>query len=203
MAAIEQGRAPRAVALDLIGRTDSTGRRTGGIIGLTSRQAEYVRNAREQLLNQDPAYFTRGRRDKKYDALVRKAFAAGKAPAQADIDKITARYSDRLLQLRGETIARTEGINAYRAGNIEAYRQMVDSGAVREDQLAREWDSTLDSRTRLQHMAMEGVQVRGLTQPFTMPDGTQMMHPGDASRGAGADQIINCRCFMKVKLKLL
>jgi hypothetical protein len=203
-AAIAKGQSPAKTALDLIGRLDKiTGRRSGGIIGLTAKQAEYVRAMRAELLSGDANYFTRTRRDKRLDGLVRRAFEAGKPPSAADIDRITGRYSDRLLQLRGETIARTEGINAYRAGNIEAYRQMVDGGAVREDQLAREWDSTLDSRTRLQHIQMEGVQVRGLSQPFNMPDGTRMMHPGDASLGAGADQIVNCRCFQRVKLKLL
>ena len=190
-------------ALQLVGRIDATGRRTGGIIGLTAKQMDYVRRARAQLENLDAGYFSRERRDKRLDGLVKRAIASGKPLPKADIDRITGRYSDRLLQLRGETIARTEGINAYRAANVEAYRQMIESGAVREDQISREWDSTLDSRTRLQHAAMEGVQARGLSQPFVLPDGTMMMHPGDASLGAGADQIVSCRCFMKVKLKLL
>ena len=181
----------------------ATGRRDGGIIGLTSGQAKAVAKARAELESGDLNYFTRKLRDKRLDGLVKRAFAAGKPVAKSDIDRITGKYSDRLLKLRGETIARTEGINAYRAANYEAYRQLIESGAIREDQLTREWSSTLDKRTRDQHVAMEGVKVQGLTRPFLMPDGSMMKHPGDASLGAGADQIIACRCAVKYRIKYL
>lgn len=181
----------------------TTGRREGGIIGLTSGQAKAVSKARVELESGDSNYFTRKLRDKRLDGLVKRAFSSGKPVAKADIDRITGKYSDRLLKLRGETIARTEGLNAYRAANYEAYRQLIESGAVREDQISREWDSTLDKRTRDQHVAMEGVKVQGLSQPFLMPDGSLMKHPGDASLGAPGEQIIACRCAVKYRVKYL
>lgn len=202
-AGIEAGRNSRAVALDLTGRIDSTGRRSGGIIGLTSQQAGYVRSMRAELANLDQNYFTRQRRDARFDGIVRKAIASGKPPSQADIDRITGRYSDRLLNLRGEMIARTEGLNGYRAGNMEAMRQLVDTGKVREDQISRVWSSVLDSRTRPQHVAMEDVTVHGLSVPFTMPDGSRLMHPGDISLGAPGSQTIACRCYHRIRLRFL
>jgi len=53
-----QGRNPRSVALDIIGRMDSaTGRRQGGIVGLTEQMAGYVRNMQNTLENNPRAYF--------------------------------------------------------------------------------------------------------------------------------------------------
>lgn len=172
-------------------------------MGLTSQQAGYVRSMRAELEALDPNYFTRQRRDARLDGLVRKAIKSGKPLAQADIDRITGRYSDRLLNLRGEMIARTEGLNGYRAGNMEALRQLVDTGKVREDQIIRVWDATLDGRTRPQHAAMEDVTVRGISVPFTMPDGSRLMYPGDISLGAPGSQTVACRCFHRIKIRYL
>lgn len=185
------------MAREVVGRINrATGRREGGIIGLHSQQMGYVANMRAELA--DPAtmanYFTRARRDKRYDAIVRKAMAEGRAVSKADIDRIAGRYADRLLALRGETIARNESINALRAGQHEGYRQLVESGAVRDDQIIRKWSSAHDSRTRHDHLAMDGQTIRGLSVPFTAPDGSMLAYPGDTSLGASARETIQCRC---------
>lgn len=207
-AGLEQGQAPRAVALDVVGRINkATGKREGGLIGLTSGQAEWVMNARAELLSGRPAdlrnYLTRTRRDRRYDAMVRRALAEGRPLTVKDADLLTGRYKDRLLKMRGDTIARTESINALRAGQWEGYQQLVDSGQVRADQITRKWQATGDDRTRHDHMTMNGQTVKGMDAPFVAPDGSRLMFPGDTSLGASPAQTIQCRCFAKVRIKYL
>lgn len=200
---LADGRNPRNVALDVVGRINrATQRREGGIIGLTSQQAGYVTNARAQLETLDAGYFDRKLRDKRFDRVVQRSIRDGKALSRADIDRITGRYADRLLAHRGEVLARTESIAALHAGQFEAARQLVDSGKVRADQITKVWDATGDARTRASHMAMDG-QAVGLNEPFITPGGFRMMHPHDVSLGAPADEIIQCRCFMAIRVKYL
>jgi hypothetical protein len=199
---IQAGANPRKTALDIVGRVDPlTKRRTGGIVGLTQGQERAARRAADELRNGDyAAYLRRARRDRRFDAAVKRAMRTGDPIPSSTVDKIVGRYRDRLLQLRGETIARTETITALRAGRHEGYAQLLDSGAVRSEQIIRVWDATGDARTREDHLAMDGQEVRGMDQPFTAPDGSQMMYPGDVSLGAAADQTIQCRCFEDVRI---
>lgn len=203
-AAVEASTPPRAAALEIVGRINrATGKREGGIIGLTSQQAGYVRNMRAELA--DPArmagYFDRTRRDKRFDGLVKRAMAKGEPISQGDIDRIAGRYADRLLKLRGDTIARTESINAMRAGQHEGFRQLVDSGRVRDDQIERTWSATPDTATRHDHVVMNGVRLRGMGKLWTLPDGSLMEYPGDTSHGASAAEVINCRCTEKFRIR--
>lgn len=198
---IEEGRNPRNVALDLIGRINkATGRREGGMIGITGHQAGYVENARGELASLSNAYFQRGLRDKRYDGMVANAIKAGEPLSKTQTDTILGRYTDRLLEFRGEAIARTEAINALRAGQHEAHQQIIDTGKVSEDQIERVWGATSDGRTRPDHRAMDGQKVPGLQTPFVAPDGSKLMFPGDTSMGASAGMIINCRCTSRLKI---
>jgi len=195
---------PTTTALEIVGRIDrATGRRVGGLIGLTSQQAEFVQNARAQLENLDPAYFERKLRDRRFDRSVQRAIAAEKPLTAAEIDQIAGRYSDRLLKLRGDTIARTETITALRAGKSEAFQQLVDDGHVKRTQITRIWRATGDDRTREDHIAMDGVEVEGVDTPFTLPDGSRLMFPGDTSLGAPGAQTINCRCYEDTRIDFL
>jgi len=75
-----------------------------------SNQEDHVHNIIDEL--SDPArmskYFTRTRRDKRFDAIVRRAMSCGQPALHVGIDRIASRYSGRLMALRGETIARTK-----------------------------------------------------------------------------------------------
>lgn len=192
---LEIGANPRKTALDIAGRMVN-GRRQGGLVGLHSTQAGYVQNMRAELADPDAManYFTRTRRDKRFDSIVRRAMNEGRAVSQADIDRIAGRYADRLLNLRGETIARTETIKALNAGRQEGLDQLVDSGRLDADQIDRVWDATGDARTRPTHAAADG-QSAGSDGVFTV-GGYQMRYPGDTSLGAPAGEVVNCRCYM-------
>jgi hypothetical protein len=206
-AGMQAGVNPRTTALDIIGRIErATGRRTGGILGLTSQQEQFVRSARAELESGDPTllrhFLTRTRRDARFDKTVLKAIEDEK-PVQADtVDKLVGRYADRLLQLRGEAIARTESLTSLHAGQDEAFRQAVEKGAVKENQVRRTWRSAHDTRVRHSHAILDGETV-GLNGVFTSPSGAKMRFPGDTSLGAGPEEIVNCRCVLSNRIDFL
>lgn len=203
--AMERGEHPRATALALVGRmNNTTGKREGGFIGLHSIYAGAVKNAEKELRALDAGYFDRERRDKRFDGTVRKAIADGKDLSEADIERIVQRYKDRLKALRGQTIARTESINALRAGQWEGFQQLVESGQVRADQISVKWSATMDSRTRHDHRHLNGQTVR-MGQFFEPVLGVMMQYPGDLTHStdakALAGQTINCRCWPEIRIR--
>lgn len=194
-AGMRAGRNPRSIALDIIGRVDDRGVRSGGIIGLTGQQTKWVANAREELTSVPPDenYFTRVQRDKRFDSTVRKAIKEGRGLTPDEVETLSRRYSDNLLQLRGETIARTEAQTALAKSQDEAIRQAIDNGTLRQQDVTKIWDATGDARTRPSHMHLDGQRV-GMNEAFTTADGAQLMFPLDTSLGAPASETINCRC---------
>lgn len=195
---LARGINPRQSALDLIGRVDrSTGQRTGGFIGLTSRQAEWVARAQDELENLNPAYFNRNLRDKRFDSQVRKAIEEDKPLTRAQISRMITNMQNRTQRYRGQVIARTESINALRAGQYEAIKQAAINGDVDPRDVTKGWDSSSDGRTREDHLLMEFTYREnpiGLESAFIAPDGSRLLYPGDQSLGASGAQTIQCRC---------
>jgi hypothetical protein len=201
---LEQGSGPRATALDLVGKINrANGNREGGFVGLTNQQAQWALNAEQQLKNLDKGYFEYELRDKRFDRTVAKAIREGKPLPKETIYGIISRYRANALRHRGEAIARTESITAFRAARHESFVQLVASGKVTDDMITRSWDATGDRRTRFQHATMEGKTVTGMSAPFIMPDQSMMMFPGDTSLGARGHQTINCRCMEKIKINYI
>lgn len=201
-----QRKNPLEAVKQMIGVKGPTGKRIGSVIGLSSPQLVYVTNARNEL--SDPAlmhkYLKRERRDKRLDAMVRKAMRDGQPLRPEDADRAAAAYADRLLRLRAETIARTEHKDAVSSARMDSIASMVESGKLREDQVKRIWDATDDirsfgGRTRLDHRKMDGQTVVGLKEPFRTPDGYRLMFPGDG-RTALAKHVANCRCVMRIEI---
>lgn len=196
-AGMERGDNPRRVALDIIGRIDrATGRRVGGIIGLNGPQSQWVNNATNELSGLDKQslgnYLKRIQRDKRFDSHVNRAINDGiRIPSEIQ-QKMIGRYTDNLTRLRGSTIGRTEMIEALNRSNWEAFTQAREQGAIKK--VSKKWMSAGDDgRTRDSHLLMHGTTVP-IEDPFVLDDGSQLMYPGDATLGAAADQIINCRC---------
>ena len=201
-----RGAHPRSVGLELVGRISrATGNREGGLIGLSAPQRAYVQAARIELASADPKllkhYLTRTRRDRRYDRTVLRAIREGKAIDRDTASLMVTRYSARLVQLRGEVIARTEGLPAIRAAKHEAYQQLVDEGRIAEADIERGWHTAGDRRVRDTHEGMSGQTVRGLSQPFQSPSGALLMFPGDVSLGAGTDEIVACRCDESIAVR--
>ncbi|WP_313522525.1 phage minor head protein [Shinella sp.] len=209
VAGLEQNRTPDQIARSLIGlKNRVTGKREGGVIGLNSRQVELMLNTEAKLLSGDPAlmreYLTLKTRDRRFDSAVRKAIETGRPVNADDLGKIMRQLRDRNVQLRAKTIARNESITAMRAGRHEGFVQMLETGRVSEDQIERRWDATGDDHTRLSHLALHGQKVTGLSAPFVSPvTGARMMFPGDASLGAPAEELIQCRCFEHIRIRYI
>lgn len=198
--AVEKNRPFRKVVSELIGRQEGS-QRKGGLIGLHSRQAAAVQSARADLETLSDRYFTRKRRDKRFDGMVRRAIKNGQPLSQKDIDKITSRYADRLLRLRAETIARTEANKAMNAGRAEGIVQMIESGKIPADAVSIIWDATPDSRTRDSHLALNGKQVNW-GETFQSPvTGALMKWPHDDA--APASETVNCRCSARFRIDYL
>lgn len=196
-AGFQAGRNPRSVALDIVGRISrKTGRRTGGIIGLNVPQTNAVANARAELGSLDSNYFTRVRRDRRFDSTVRKAIAAKIPLPKATVDRLVGRYSDSLLKLRGDTIGRTEALKALNASSDEALRQVIDDGLVPANAVKRIWRHSFSPGERPGHLQMSG-QERGVEDAFLNPvTGITLQHPG----AGPASEIINCRCMVEHKI---
>jgi hypothetical protein len=196
------GNNPRSAIQDLIGRLDkATGKRVGGFLGLTDHQAGIIDNARKQLEGGKLAdYLKRELRDKRFDRTILRAIKDGTPLSQDQIDRMIREMKDNALQLRAETVARTETMKALHAAQQEGLRQLSDTGRVRPEQIRRVWRTAQDKSVRDTHGAMEGQSV-GLDQPFTTGAGVSLMYPGDP-RGPAAE-VINCRCHVDVRIDFL
>ena len=203
---IDNGKGADAIALDLVGRKNGSGRRRGGVIGLAARDALTVQSVRSGLAEGDTdrmrSYLGLKSRVKRFDGIIRRALKDGKAVSRADTTRIADAMGARLLRARGKLIARTEAIAALNAGRIQGVQQLVDTGVIRRSQVKKVWDATGDARTRLDHMAMEGQSV-DLDGLFTAPDGSLLAYPADSSHGASAGQVIGCRCFLDLSVDWL
>ena len=195
-AGLSRGANPRVVALDLVGRVSRvTGKRVGGIIGLSTPQTEYVASAREELRSADPAllknYLDRKRRDKRFDRSVTKAIREGR-PMDAEVAARAAQaYENRLLLQRGEVIGQHETFAALETSKEQAFRQAVDAGKVSASAVTKTWRHFTVRQFRDQHLAINGQKV-GLMGLFVMPDGTTMRHPHDPD--APIRHTAGCRC---------
>lgn len=98
-------------------------------------------------------------------------------------------------------IARTETTRVVNSAKMDIGAEGERLGFT----IYKRWVSTHDDRVRglkpyekargIDHDKMDGVEVP-LNEPFTLPDGSKVMFPGDISMGAPPEQTINCRCVM-------
>lgn len=210
------GQGPQTIATDIAGRINPiSGRREGGIVGLSDPQAGYVESMRARLLSGDPDEMMKvlgsfdgdGKwkpgtgmtlRDRRFDRSIMKAIrdvAAGKPnPLTRDrVDEMTAKYSDRLLTRRAEDIARTETAQGVMMARAEATQQALTKVGLDDQAVTKGWrhlGGPDDARNW--HLAMHGKTVIGLTVPFLLPDGSIMQHSHDPAGGVRNNA--NCRC---------
>lgn len=180
---VNTGRPPAAVARDF----KST-------IGLNTKQELAVRNFRTALETDPAKAMGYELRDKRYDGLLE----ADKPLNAKQIDAMVTRYRSGQLRYRTEAISRTESMTAISVGQEEAIRQGVNSGAIQTvnrdgRELRGFWVATHDGRTRHAHLAIPGMNPKGVPigVAFKTPLGSMMM-PRDPD-GTAANTI-QCRC---------
>lgn len=90
------------------------------------------------------------------------------------------------------TIARTESHRITNEATFDAQHKAKYKGA----DIAKQWDSTIDKKTRPHHTQLDG-QIRELDEPFEVA-GQKAMYPG----GFGiASEDIHCRCALLQRAK--
>jgi hypothetical protein len=199
---LSRGDNPRTTALDIVGRVSRVnGTRQGGVIGLSAPHLATVGKARLALSSGDVAgmraYLALERRDKRFDATIRKAIdEARPVPAEAAA-KITGRLSDSYLKLRGDTIARTETLTSLNSSRNEAMRQAIASGKVDARFVTKIWRATFDRRTRDTHAGLNGKSV-SFDAAFISTSGARLRYPGDPE--SPGSEHINCRCTIELKI---
>lgn len=108
--------------------------------------------------------------------------------------RVDSLYLDDIIPNRSEVIARTESLNAARAASFNAVRAAGYSKRV-----VKSWLHSGDDRVRSTHLAAGSQVDVPFEEPFIVENPSTgameaMLFPGDGSMGAGAANIIQCRC---------
>lgn len=206
-AGMERGDNPRTVALDIAGRLPKGAtQRAGGIVGLNGPQSRWAASARAELESNDPAllrnYLRREKRDKRFDANVRRALKTGKPIPRDKVNQMAMRYNDRLLKLRADTIARTEALQSLSASRHEAYAQAVREGVLPASAITKRWKDSRDGRVRDSHAGLHNDE-KPFDQSFVSPLGSRLDFPGDTAHGARAADVVSCRCLMEYRVSFV
>lgn len=199
---LARGDNPTRTALDMVGRVSRvTGTRQGGVLGLSAPHLAVTERARSSLISGDVEgmrhYMTLTRRDRRFDASIRRAIETGKGITRGDVDRVIGRLSDSYLKLRADTIALHETFNALAESRNAAFRQAIAKGDVQADLVTKTWRHTAAEHPRMQHVAMAGQTVR-FDQPFIAPDGTPIMYPH--AEGVPVSHTLGCRCRAEYRI---
>ena len=129
-------------------------------IGITQRQAGWVRNFRDRTFNDQ--------------------ITAGKTFAEAmrDTDNLTDRYAKRIHRYRAEMIARTEILRAANEGRNEAWRQGIEEGYINPG-VKKYWSVEIDGRQCEECVAMGDQYDEDNAIPISdqFVDGDPPLHP--------------------------
>lgn len=196
----EQRAATRAAMVDGIARGVNPveqARAFRGSIGLTGHQQGAVDNFRRLLSTGSREALSRELRDRRFDRTIGRAIESGEPLSDAQVERMTARYRERMLAFRARTIARTEALRAVHQGSQEAYLQAIDGGHVDPGELVQTWVTAGDERVRGSHRTMNR-QARPFGEPFVSGKGNQLRHPGDFA--APPSETVQCRCALTTRI---
>jgi hypothetical protein len=195
----EQGMGSRELARMITG-TRQGAQRVGGILGLTTQQADSIMRGRAKLASGDPAlmreYLDLKLRDRRYDRAIKKAIAEGRAIRGKELDAILEAHKSKALAYRGRVISKNETFTALEAGRREAVAQALENPEVAGAD--KRWQHNLSQEPREDHVAMSGTVVP-FDQPFVFSD-ARMMYAHDPA--GGAKHTIGCRCITVYRIRM-
>lgn len=161
----------------------AVGRQIRSVIGLGPTQEQEVRNFRAALEGRDGrSPFDYQRRDKRFDATIRRAFDAGEGLPADRIDRMVETYRKRRIAWNAETVARTAALDAQKMGQRLSWEDAIGTGIVDRDRLMKQRIGVDDARERDEHRAINN-EVRHFDAPYSNGE----MVSGDLSW--------NCRCI--------
>lgn len=113
------------------------------------------------------------------------------------IDEIADSIVDATLGHEGSeyytSLSRAMNIAANEANTVGNYRQYTQM--VKQGYKYKMWVTMRDNKVRHTHVVANGDKV-GIFDSFHIGN-SEMSFPRDASLGAGAEEIVNCRCTLK------
>lgn len=155
-------------------------------IGLTANQAKAVSNYRKALSNSDTLNqaLNRSLRDGRFDPAIQRAMRNNAGLSSAQIDRMVARYQERYIQYRAQSIARSESVRASNKGQRALWQQARTKGLL-DAEVLRTWIVSGDDRTCDLCDSLDGMEV-GLDEEFA----PGIEDPGDAHT--------DCRCGQRL-----
>ena len=93
------------------------------------------------------------------------------------------------------SVERAANVACNEANSVVNYTELQQ--AIEDGYTYKKWCTELDLRVRPTHQMMEGVTIP-INEPFQVGQ-YLMMQPHDMTLGAGAEEIVNCRCSLLFK----
>jgi hypothetical protein len=177
-------------ALEFGGHPYDQAREIRNLIGLTDSQANAVTSFRDLLESGDRDALTRALRDRRFDSTLDDALgtAAENTLEPEQIDRMVTAYASRSLNMRAETIARTETLRAANMGAQQAWVQASENGLLVQADIMQGWGVADDDRLciycqNIPELNPGGVAIGDVFQTDLGPVDMPPLHP-------------NCRCFL-------
>lgn len=200
---LARGQSPYDAGRTIAGRVNRvTGRREGGLIGLSRPQMETVARIERAMREGDTSYMrdylTFANRDKRLDRVVMKAIREGRALSPEEAERVTRLYANKALKYRGDTISILETHSALARSKRDAFQQQIDDGKLDADLVTKRWRRTVSREPRIEHLAMASQPAIPFGEKFTLPDGIQCDGPHDPS--LPARHVVGCKCSLDISI---
>lgn len=204
------GEGPQTIARDLAGRVGPGGARQGGVIGLDGPRADRLNRVSQGMRTPEGVrslvtVHHNGSVSVKYkvnpatEKRILAAYGKGEAVPLEQRNISERQYQNALLQDRAQTVSQTESAGAVMGSRDESWSQAAESEGLDRSAVRKTWlHRRGPSDGRATHIAMAGVSVLGLDNPFTLPDGSVMLFPHDPNGGARNN--IRCACSSEYSL---